>query len=303
MLHYLPCVTLDVSKRAKDSSEITVNANRLIDGSNEALTSGTQFIMTPCDTDNLFEVMNKVLDEEMQKFDKDDIQIITPVKTKAYNWGSIVLNNTFRDKFNPVTKNTKIIHYNMDGVDMTLRTGDRIMHLRNNSIIRHYRKNAEKYDILETSGLVNGDFGIVRDIIRDSRLINFNNILASDNYNTYYLIVEYKSDDIFYVIYPLREIHTGTSDIWVEAQDLYDITLGYAVTVHKMEGSEAKSVICPLFDLSVRNFLSNNMLYTAITRASESCRLVGQVSEQACLIDKMRGVNVLDARYSVFDNY
>jgi len=58
---------------------------------------------------------------------------------------------------------------------------------------------------------------------------------------------------------------------WSEADQL---TLAYAVTVHKAQGSEFPAVVLPLVTAHYM-MLQRNLLYTAITRARQLCVLVG----------------------------
>jgi exodeoxyribonuclease V alpha subunit len=60
-----------------------------------------------------------------------------------------------------------------------------------------------------------------------------------------------------------------------EFHELDELTLAYAVTVHKSQGSEYAAVVIPLFREHSR-LLQRNLLYTAITRAKRFCVLVGQ---------------------------
>lgn len=60
-----------------------------------------------------------------------------------------------------------------------------------------------------------------------------------------------------------------------EFHELDELTLAYAVTVHKSQGSEYPAIVVPL----VREhymLLQRNLLYTAITRAKRLCVLIGQ---------------------------
>jgi len=61
-----------------------------------------------------------------------------------------------------------------------------------------------------------------------------------------------------------------------EFSELDQITLAYAATVHKTQGSEYKAVVMPL---STQHFmmLQRNLLYTAVTRARELLVIVGMV--------------------------
>jgi exodeoxyribonuclease V alpha subunit len=58
---------------------------------------------------------------------------------------------------------------------------------------------------------------------------------------------------------------------WSEADEL---TLAYAVTVHKSQGSEFPAVVLPVL---TQHFvmLQRNLLYTGVTRAKQLCVLVG----------------------------
>jgi exodeoxyribonuclease V alpha subunit len=59
------------------------------------------------------------------------------------------------------------------------------------------------------------------------------------------------------------------------------LTLAYAITGHKAQGSEAPTVIVPVFRSRV---LSREWLYTVITRARERCYLIGDVQAiQSCI--------------------
>ncbi len=67
----------------------------------------------------------------------------------------------------------------------------------------------------------------------------------------------------------------GPLSVSYEFNELDDLVLAYAVTVHKSQGSEYAAVILPLFR-EHRMLLQRNLLYTAITRAKRFCVLVGQ---------------------------
>lgn len=56
-----------------------------------------------------------------------------------------------------------------------------------------------------------------------------------------------------------------------------DLKLGYAISIHKSQGSEFELVIMPM-DLSFKRMLYRNLLYTGVTRAKKSLTLVGEKS-------------------------
>jgi len=60
----------------------------------------------------------------------------------------------------------------------------------------------------------------------------------------------------------------------VDYDDLEELTLAYATTIHKSQGSEYPVVIIPLMDYH-HVMLQRKLIYTAITRAKKLCVIVG----------------------------
>lgn len=67
----------------------------------------------------------------------------------------------------------------------------------------------------------------------------------------------------------------GERELDYEFSELNEVTLAYAISIHKSQGSEFSAVIIPIFS---QHFvlLQRNLIYTAITRAKRLCILVGQ---------------------------
>ena len=68
-------------------------------------------------------------------------------------------------------------------------------------------------------------------------------------------------------------IGIGNVDVPEEAWN--GIELGYAITVHKFEGSQSKNIIFGL-DFSSYSLLTRELIYTGITRAQKKCYLICQ---------------------------
>ena len=60
-----------------------------------------------------------------------------------------------------------------------------------------------------------------------------------------------------------------------QRSELGELVLAYATTVHKLQGSEARNIIIPV-TMAHRPMLYRNLLYTAVSRATELCVLVGE---------------------------
>ncbi len=83
-------------------------------------------------------------------------------------------------------------------------------------------------------------------------------------------------------------ISFGDRELVYDFSELNEITLSYAISIHKSQGSEFDVVIIPIF---MQHFilLQRNLIYTAITRAKKLCLLVGQARAIAMGIKNNKG--------------
>jgi len=54
-----------------------------------------------------------------------------------------------------------------------------------------------------------------------------------------------------------------------------ELSLAYAITVHKYQGSESPAIIIPVHSCMGGFLMNKNMIYTAISRAKNLCVIVG----------------------------
>lgn len=113
---------------------------------------------------------------------------------------------------------------------------DKVMQIKNNYDIVWKKDNGET-----GAGIFNGDVGFIEKINLSTGLV----LIRFDD-----RIAEYNSEN------------------------LSEIELAYAVTVHKSQGSEFDCVILPLFDVPTK-LRYKNLLYTAVTRAKKMLVLIG----------------------------
>lgn len=117
------------------------------------------------------------------------------------------------------------------------KLGDKVMQVRNNYELESL--NPDDFD----DGVYNGDIGRIIDI--DKNMESLKVEFYDGN------IVSYKKEDI------------------------KDLDLSYAITIHKSQGSEFDCVLIPMMPASFM-LLNRNLLYTAITRAKKLVILLGE---------------------------
>lgn len=71
-------------------------------------------------------------------------------------------------------------------------------------------------------------------------------------------------------------IDFGDKDVTVTKEDLVDLELAYALTIHKSQGSEFPVIIMP-FHNTLDSMLTRNLVYTGITRAKDIVVSIGNI--------------------------
>lgn len=83
----------------------------------------------------------------------------------------------------------------------------------------------------------------------------------------------------------LRVIYEGRA-VEYEDNELDEVTLAYATTIHKSQGSEYPVVVIPLL-MTHYVMLQRNLIYTGITRAKKICIIVGTTKALAYSVHNM----------------
>ncbi len=79
----------------------------------------------------------------------------------------------------------------------------------------------------------------------------------------------------------------GDREVTYDYADLNEITLAFATTIHKAQGSEYSVVILPVF-MQHYMMLSRNLIYTGLTRARKLVVLVGEEKAIALAVKQVR---------------
>lgn len=141
--------------------------------------------------------------------------------------------------------------------EVVFRVGDKVMQIKNNYTLEWYKKNTCE----EGKGVFNGDVGYITDIDEEKNTVT----------------VSFEDDKV----------------VEYEEADLDEITLAYAVTIHKSQGSEFPVVVMPMF-MGPPLLMNRNLLYTGITRAKKLVVLVGNTQ----VVEFMKNNNRSFERYS-----
>ncbi|MBR1583943.1 MAG: ATP-dependent RecD-like DNA helicase [Clostridia bacterium] len=169
-----------------------------------------------------------------------DIQVLSP--TKKAGAGVHQLNAMLQAALNPASPSKREMVYG----STVFRTGDKVMHIRNNYQLPWHADNGE-----EGEGVFNGDVGFITQVDTEDRVVT----VRYDEERT----VEY------------------------DYQQLEELELAYCLSVHKSQGSEFPCVVMPVVGGPPR-LLTRNLFYTALTRARKLVVLVGKEDAIAAMV-------------------
>jgi exodeoxyribonuclease V alpha subunit len=299
ILHMLPCCTLNVGKRCLESSYIAENNDIIINSIDTPLAIGQDFQTLVCSEEEMQQtVLNSVkglLGITGQQpvgtrlYKATEVQVISPVVKPNYIWGTYQLNRALQPVFTPKPK-FKFKYDTQEGIEY--REGDRVLHKENNNKFLHYQR-IDEHTFQKTCeyGLVNGDIGYIRSVIKADQLkllevaegdkadyeeiaetIRDDSLYITDK-EAYFVAIEY---DGFYALYLAYE---DTEENVVKSKDMKALDLAYALTVHKLQGSSAACIVFVIGKIPYNNtFINRNLIYTGVSRARESELLIGDVS-------------------------
>ncbi|MDF2821741.1 MAG: helicase, RecD/TraA family [Clostridiales bacterium] len=238
----LNVVRLSKIFRQSEESDIVINAHKINQGEEIDLTQKNKdfYFIKREDQDRLLRDLLILMRDRLPKLANgnplNDIQVLTPMRKSAL--GVEALNKILQKTLNPPSKDKREKEYRQN----IYREGDKVMQIKNNYQMPWSIKSRTGFVIEEGTGIFNGDMGIIKEI------------------NLYAETLSIDFDDGKCVTY--------------EFNQLDEIELSYAVTVHKSQGSEYPIVVLPLLTGSQLLF-NRNILYTAVTRAKQMVVIIG----------------------------
>ena len=226
--------------RQEEGSNIVVNAHLVNDGENINLKDKTEdfIFLHKNNEDSIKEAIKILISKNLPNHFNvglDQIQVICP--SKIGNLGVETINTILQNELNAESYDKLELKIG----DRVFRMGDKVMQTSNNYNL--------PFDVVDDSGKVcdagvgiyNGDIGEIVDIDEEE--------------NT--MIIKYDDRLAYYA-----------------KEDLKDLNLAYAITVHKSQGSEYDIVIMPMTKAPYR-LLTRKILYTAMTRAKKCLIFIG----------------------------
>lgn len=233
----IPKVRLETIHRTHDDSEIAVVAKMVKEGKEPPFNEENSDVFF-IDEVNNNDFLNKVVDLVDRRLPEHyGFNKINDIQILSpMRKGVLGVNNLNKVLQEKLNPEKKLfLKYH----DKIFKLGDKVMQITNNYEKKIRYKTVEREN---NSGVFNGDIGIITDVDMDNSQLT---VLFSDDY---------------YAVY--------------DDDELNELELSYATTVHKSQGSEFP---CIIFISWMRNiFLNNrNLLYTGITRAKELLIAIG----------------------------
>lgn len=181
----------------------------------------------------------------LDKYTKDDIMILSPFNKGPV--GTVAINKAIQSRYNP-NPDTKAIRKSSSGEEIMFKIGDKVINTHNEYNMPCFLTDDDGSLVESTDrtfSVMNGDIGYVRYIKETDRGI----IMAV-------------------------EFDTGMAQVY--GPYMNNLLLGYSVSVHRVQGSEAKAVIVITSPMHKR-MLSSNLLYVADSRAKEQLIEIGDI--------------------------
>lgn len=312
LMTFLPCIELGVSKRAAEGSLVNYNTALINNFSDDVIQElkydSDTFIAVECsDAEIPMKTSAMFLNFMGKGYNEDDIQVITGYQKEDCAFSAPVLSTPIH---NALRKADKVL-YSYLGKEFC--KNERVIHVKRNSyeMPRYIKEGGLTYREVVTFGAMNGEVGRITGMYcsKDVTLIPFDeDAFESENEKDEAMMQllqlrdekadslldnsKFNSDKIYFVevamydvnlkqdVYMLYHAHTreiGMGETVFEGGDLPNLEYAYALTTHKMQGSQSPVVICAFGSTCNPSFINRNMINTMFTRSQGIVAVVGTV--------------------------
>lgn len=179
---------------------------------------------------------------------KENILVLSPFNVGLF--GTYAINNEIQEMVNPAKPNEKVQTRNINKIKIVFRTGDLVINTKNDyeavKADNYYQcaeiEGASVSDYNDYATVVNGQTGVIRDVVDDGLIIQFDEDL-----------------------------------IYVDKSKLNQLLLGYAISVHKSQGSTTDYSI-NIVSNAHKKMLTRGLLYVATTRCKKAHIDIGDIN-------------------------
>ena len=246
-----PVVMLEKIFRQAQESDIILNAHRIHAGEDIVLDNKSRdfFFLERNDANVIYKHMIQLILEKLPPYvgaQPYDIQVLTPMRKGKL--GVETLNGILQKYLNPPSEQKK----EYAGSNTLFREKDKVMQIKNNYQLEWEVVSKYGIPIDKGMGVFNGDIGMILEISEYTRS----------------MVIEY--DEHRRVTYSFDQLD--------------EIELAYAVTIHKSQGSEYPAVVMPLLT-GPRMLFNRNLLYTGVTRARNCVTILGSSETLREMVD------------------
>ena len=260
----IPVVELTEIYRQATKSYIITNAHMINEGKMPVLdnTSDDFFFENRKEPEEILHTCISLVTMRLPRYfhiEPDKIQVLAPMKVGIC--GVDNLNKELQKMINPA-------HFNKLEIQLpyaTYRVGDKVMQTTNN-YEQEWQRILPEGIYEHGRGVFNGDSGTIQSI----------------SITTGEITVEFED---------------GRTAIYAK-ENITELMLSYAITIHKSQGSEFPIVVMPIIS-GTSTILTRNLLYTAVTRAKKTVVLVGTKQNIARMVHN----NYTIKRYSMLKQF
>lgn len=197
-----------------------------------------------CVRDDPIKQILDVYESLLDNYSKDDIMILSPFNKGPA--GTVAINNAIQSRFNN-HPDTDAIRDLSTGDSIMFKVGDKVINTHNEYTMPAFSYDEDGSLVFgnDTIMVMNGDIGYVRH-------------------------VKNTKDGVIMAV----EFDTGMARI--DGSLMNNLLLGYAISIHKSQGSESKAVVL-ITNKTHKRMISANLLYVGDSRAKEQLIEIGDI--------------------------
>ena len=246
----------------------TNTRNGKIEGRGDIKFADVDYKYVDINTNPLNQVIEEYNNLLLNGYTKNDILILCPYNKSSL--GTYTINEAIQTQYNTNTEEIVIDVKNKAVQQIHYKVGDRVINIHNNyrTTVADIDDNGEYAPTEKLTPIMNGDIGVIRHI----DFIEQNDKGKWVKYNLY---IQFDEEMVCFT-----------------PKEIKNLLLGYCISVHKSQGTQAKAIISVIGKNHSR-LVSRNLLYVAVSRAQE--KLV-EIVYKDCVEKGLDRIETIDRR-------